>query len=284
MVSEPGQRDRMPIGMFSRASSISVRTLRNYHEQGLLVPAAIDPTTGYRYYTVDQLTDALAIVRLRDLQVPLAKVHEILRRRDPGFTATLLASHRTTMEEQLREAERIVSLLDQDISTLATPVHLITTEPRTILSCRADVAVAAVWDWIGRTVDRLYDVAGERAHPADPPGALYVPELSEDDHETVTALVPLSEAFLVPASAADVEIGYLPAVGAAVLSHTDGFDTIADTYRLLGAWIARNATAHGTAPVREWYRALAPGRPPSGRAGLSDAVAIHWPLGPGATG
>lgn len=61
--------DRLSIGAFSRASSISVRTLRDYHKLGLLVPASIDPSTGYRAYTVDQLADALAIVRLRALDV-----------------------------------------------------------------------------------------------------------------------------------------------------------------------------------------------------------------------
>lgn len=54
----------MPIGMFSRASLVSVKALRSYHEQGLLVPDSIDPDTGYRSYRVSQLTDAAIIKRL----------------------------------------------------------------------------------------------------------------------------------------------------------------------------------------------------------------------------
>ncbi|MCC6438908.1 MAG: MerR family DNA-binding transcriptional regulator [Acidimicrobiales bacterium] len=59
----------MPIGMFSRASSLSIKALRAYHEQALLVPASVDPRTGYRAYTVAQLADAAIIVRLRALDV-----------------------------------------------------------------------------------------------------------------------------------------------------------------------------------------------------------------------
>ena len=45
------------IGDFSRASSLSVKALRAYHETGLLVPADVDPRTGYRSYSVAQLND-----------------------------------------------------------------------------------------------------------------------------------------------------------------------------------------------------------------------------------
>jgi DNA-binding transcriptional MerR regulator len=38
----------LPIGLFSRASLLSVKALRAYHEAGILVPARVDPATGYR--------------------------------------------------------------------------------------------------------------------------------------------------------------------------------------------------------------------------------------------
>lgn len=53
----------MSIGAFSRASFLSVKALRAYHEAGLLVPARVDPSTGYRTYHATQLTDAAVIHR-----------------------------------------------------------------------------------------------------------------------------------------------------------------------------------------------------------------------------
>jgi hypothetical protein len=76
----------MSIGLFSRASLASVKALRLYHEQGLLIPAAVDSATGYRSSRVSQLADARVIKRLRDLDVPLRDVAHIVVSRDPQVT------------------------------------------------------------------------------------------------------------------------------------------------------------------------------------------------------
>jgi DNA-binding transcriptional MerR regulator len=46
----------MPIGRFSRLTGVGVKALRHYDEVGLLVPAAVDDETGYRFYSVDRST------------------------------------------------------------------------------------------------------------------------------------------------------------------------------------------------------------------------------------
>src|SRR4051812_6952132 len=81
------------IGPFSRASSLSVKALRSYHEAGLLVPAAVDPQTGYRSYSAAQLTDATVIRRLRELDVPLEAIRQVLEARDPAITRKVLSEH-----------------------------------------------------------------------------------------------------------------------------------------------------------------------------------------------
>ena len=82
----------LPIGMFSRASSLSIKTLRAYHESGILVPARVDPQTGYRSYRVDQLADAAIVQRLRALDLPLEQVQQVLDARDPDTDATASSS------------------------------------------------------------------------------------------------------------------------------------------------------------------------------------------------
>src|SRR6478672_10095640 len=101
----------LPIGMFSRASALSIKALRAYHDAGILVPARVDPQSGYRSYTVDQLADAAIIVRLRALDVPLARVAEVLTRRDPEFTRAVLSDHRAAMESRLDDLLRVVTEL-----------------------------------------------------------------------------------------------------------------------------------------------------------------------------
>lgn len=44
----------LAIGEFSARSGLSAKVLRSYAAAGLLVPAAVDPWTGYRYYALAQ--------------------------------------------------------------------------------------------------------------------------------------------------------------------------------------------------------------------------------------
>ena len=66
------------ISEFSSASGIPVRTLRFYHEQGLLIPAAIDSVTNYRTYDLHNLEVARVIVALRELEFALEDIRAIL--------------------------------------------------------------------------------------------------------------------------------------------------------------------------------------------------------------
>lgn len=68
------------IGEFSKLTQLSIKTLRFYHEEGLLAPACVDPDTGYRYYDERQIDGARAIVYLRSLEFSLSEI----KRCQPG--------------------------------------------------------------------------------------------------------------------------------------------------------------------------------------------------------
>lgn len=72
----------MPIGEFSERSGLSPKRLRSYAAGGLLVPAAVDSASGYRYYSPSQLRDAKLIDTLREAGMPLADIAAFLR--DPS--------------------------------------------------------------------------------------------------------------------------------------------------------------------------------------------------------
>jgi protein phosphatase len=69
----------MPIGEFSDRSGLSAKRLRTYAAEGLLAPAAVDPRSGYRYYSPSQLADAQLIEALRQADVPLAEIRAFKR-------------------------------------------------------------------------------------------------------------------------------------------------------------------------------------------------------------
>jgi DNA-binding transcriptional MerR regulator len=70
--------DRLTIGELAQASGLSPATIRRYGAAGVLAPAQVDPCSGYRFYTADQVETAVLARTLRLLEVPLYEVREIL--------------------------------------------------------------------------------------------------------------------------------------------------------------------------------------------------------------
>ncbi len=74
----------MPIGEFSERSGLSPKRLRTYAAAGLLVPAAVDPASGYRYYSPGQVREAEIIGTLRQAGMPLDEIRKVLNRSSPA--------------------------------------------------------------------------------------------------------------------------------------------------------------------------------------------------------
>jgi len=85
------------IGEFARRSRLSLKALRLYDERGVLVPARVDQASGYRYYGTAQLDQARLVVMLRQLQLPLAAIKELLAC-DPADAAARIAEHWSAAE------------------------------------------------------------------------------------------------------------------------------------------------------------------------------------------
>ena len=248
-------RGLLPIGMFSRASSLSIKMLRAYHEGGILVPAQVDRFTGYRMYTPDQLADAAIIRRLRALDLPLEQVRDVVRARDPEFTRQVLASHAQAMQARLAETERIVAELQSGLAPVThTPVHVRQEAAVDVLRVRGHVTEAEFGEWVGSVFETLFGVVHQTEVPlAGAPGVLYDPEIADDEGEAVEAFVPIAEPIPPPRSAREVSLGELPALQVAVLVHAGDYVSMAETYRTLGAWVAGHAEPSGER-IREWYR------------------------------
>src|SRR2546429_7363610 len=89
------------IGDFSRATHLSVKTLRHYHRVGLLAPADVDADTGYRRYTIDQIPTAQGIRRFRDLDMPLDQIHAVLQAPDLRTRNELISAHLASLGQDL---------------------------------------------------------------------------------------------------------------------------------------------------------------------------------------
>lgn len=244
------------IGPFSRAASLSVKALRSYHEAGLLVPAAVDPDTGYRSYSLTQLTEATIIRQLRQLDVPLTAIREVLEARDPAVTRKVLAEHGTVLEERLAATQRAMDELSVALEapTLHTPVHRRHERARTVLTITATVSEDEWNPFLDQAHALLHDATRAAGVVVDGSFGGCYPTLLDDDAQEVVAFLPVVAAPLLSPTllSAGLRVGELPATNVAVLAHRGSYDALPDTYRALGAWVAAHAEP-ADLPVRELY-------------------------------
>ncbi|WP_410659972.1 MerR family transcriptional regulator [Amycolatopsis sp. lyj-112] len=247
----------MPIGVFAHATRLSVRALRNYDRLGLLVPARIDPDTGYRRYSLEQFARAGLIRRLRELEVPLAEIAEILAAGTPDDVKAAIKRHHDRVAIRAAELAAISGRLD---SVLAEPTRWLHVyermrAPQQIARLTVRTPLGGLAELIGPGYERLFAaLETQGVAPAGPPGTRYLTEDPEDIELTVELFVPVDRPVR---PAGEVGPAELPGALLAATIHEGGYENVETAYLSLGRWIAERDRVP-TGPAEELYL-VAPG-------------------------
>ncbi|MFK7992083.1 MAG: GyrI-like domain-containing protein [Sandaracinaceae bacterium] len=106
----------LSIGELSRATALTVKALRHYHERGLLMPTHVDPRTGYRSYDGAAVERATAIKALRALDFSLDDIGAILADcGDDADTIAFLEARRADIAARLTHLRAVSRALDSVI-------------------------------------------------------------------------------------------------------------------------------------------------------------------------
>jgi len=266
---------RLSIGAFSRLTHLSVKTLRYYHDVGLLEPAVVDPDSGYRYYQPGQAHSAHLVRRFRDLGLPVADVKAVLAAPDLPARDAILADHLDRMREQLRQTEAAVDslrrMLEGGPATTAIEERLLEGGPT--ISAAAHLSRKDVVSWFHDALAGLRATAvAAGLEQTGPTGGLYDDELFTQDAGHARVYLPVRDCPALDGTGARWE---LPAGRFAVALHAGPHSDVDRTYAALGTY----AGAHGrdgTGPVRERYLADPLDFPDSGQW----RTEVCWPLSP----
>ncbi|MAT99904.1 MAG: hypothetical protein CL608_22415 [Anaerolineaceae bacterium] len=90
------------IGEFSRLGSVTIETLRHYDALGLLKPAKVDPSTGYRYYSAKQMQPLNRILALKEVGFSLEEnmpVYEVTLKPVEALTVAAIRETVPTIEQ-----------------------------------------------------------------------------------------------------------------------------------------------------------------------------------------
>jgi DNA-binding transcriptional MerR regulator/effector-binding domain-containing protein len=266
---------RLSIGAFSRLTHLSIKTLRYYHEVGLLEPALVDPDSGYRYYRPGQAHSAHLVRRFRDLGLPVADVKAVLAAPDLTARDAILAGHLDRMRDQLRQTEAAVDSLRRMLEGGATDVAI---EERVLeggpaISVAADLMRVDVAAWWWDALDGLRATAAAAGlEQTGPAGGLFDDELFTQDAGHARVYLPVRNSAALDDTGARWE---LPAGRFAVALHAGAHRDVDRTYAALGTWAAARGR-DGAGPVREIYLADPLQTPDMARW----RTEICWPLAP----
>lgn len=101
------------IGEFSRLSQVTIKALRYYDDMGLLKPAHIDPFTGYRYYTVEQLPLIHRIIAFKELGLSLEQIGSLLSDNLPlEQMREILAQQQAEIKQRIYEEQARLAQVD----------------------------------------------------------------------------------------------------------------------------------------------------------------------------
>jgi DNA-binding transcriptional MerR regulator/effector-binding domain-containing protein len=245
-------RPRVTIGDFSRASHLSVKTLRHYHEVGLLEPSEVDPSNGYRYYAEDQIPQAQVIRRLRGLEMPVAEVKSVLAAPDPEARNRLIAAHLDRLEGELARTRAAVlelrGLLERPTSSPAVEHRTVPPTPAIAIHAMVDREDRLVW-WQG-ALGELHAVLGAQGlRPGAPAAGIYASEIFQHGQGGATVFIPTDGA---ARAVGRVERLVVPPAELAIMLHRGSLADGDLTYGELGAYVMRHEIGV-EGPLREHY-------------------------------
>jgi DNA-binding transcriptional MerR regulator len=251
----------LTIGEFSRMTHLSVKALHHYHDVGVLEPATVDSSSGYRIYAADQVAAAQVIRRLRDLGMPLDSIRAVLLAPDLAARNREITAHLARMERQLEQTQAAVSGLRALLSGPAPRprIEFRTIPAVTALAIAEVVTVADVMAWGDEAMGELAAALGASGlAQAGSFGALFPGEFFELERGEVTPFVPVKQQAGAGAGSTGralsgrVQLIEIPGIEAAIALHDGLAEDIDRTYGALGTVVAERAIGVD-GPIREYY-------------------------------
>ena len=107
----------LTIGQIAKKHNISERTVRLYHDVGLLVPQKVDETTGYRYYSPSQSARLDTIIQMKAMGLSLKQIKTMLDGHDLSAFEALLCEQLDTVEVKINELMAIRNALQRNLAS-----------------------------------------------------------------------------------------------------------------------------------------------------------------------
>ena len=243
----------LSIGDFSKASRLTVKALRFYHEKGILIPDRVEAGTGYRFYSPSQIERAKVVRQLRDLDFSVREIQDLLRFADDehDIVAELQSKHAEIQQrvaEDRQTQKRLASIIThvkeerEIMSNLTFEIEEKAVEPVLVAAKRMQGKYSDCGDGFKAIGKRFgFKINGK------PMLLCHDSEYKENDAD-FSACMPVSGG----KAQDEIEVLELPAGKAITLVHKGPYDTLRFSYEKVFAHVASKGYS-AKSPTREVY-------------------------------
>ena len=184
----------MTIGEFAEQTRLSVKALRLYDRLRLVVPAQVDPDSGYRMYSADQVEPARLVGMLRRLDMPLATISSVLAL-DPADAAKAVASYWSGVESATADRRLLADYLERRLNgadIVSYQIEVRAMPERTLLAINRHVYLADTDEFFGDAFARLRAGGPGVAGIAGVPFLIFYREVSADSDGPIELCRPVA--------------------------------------------------------------------------------------------
>ena len=239
----------LSIGELSRITRLTVKTLRFYHEKGLLIPDRVDVGSRYRYYRSDAVERAETIVRLKEMGFSISEMQHILAVcREDLEVVDFVRDKMAEIDGKIRQLEETKRNLSLFMATAqkgekeSPGVVEMETIPGVLV---ASIRFKGRYSDIGGRFRTLFKCCGRYVN-GSPMAVYYDGEYVEE--ADIEACVPVSR----EVSGDGVACRFLEGGEAVTLIHNGPYQDLGKSYRVLFEY-CRTYDIQSVIPNREYY-------------------------------
>lgn len=228
----------LKIGGFSKLALTTVKALRFYEKEGLLIPAFIDEWTGYRFYETSQLKTAARIKSFRQLGLSIEEIKSIF---SGGDAREVLSAKADSLRKLKQDTELQLSVIEFILEEKEMKYQVTVKEIPEMIVYSAETVLKAYTDktqWIPSVGAECLELNPE-IRCAEPPyefceyldGEYKETDIKIRHNEAVTSFGRENE---------HIKFRTLPAAKALSIYHKGAYENLGEAYAFIKEYAERN--------------------------------------------